>query len=152
MALLQIFFNSIVVVQARPLFKDRRNFAQMADRNLYGQFPVRGLFQALAIAAMCLHEQAASRPLIADVVTALNFLASQSYHRVQPPMMTSVMIPEEKVNVGNASSRSRASNQAQENVSKHIAFPMRGKEREQAVAAASAWKEKRKDEKDIELM
>jgi serine/threonine-protein kinase PBS1 len=156
MALLQIFFNSIAVVQARPLFKDRRNFAQMADRNLYGQFPVRGLFQALAIAAMCLHEQAASRPLIADVVTALNFLASQSYHRVQPPTMTSAMIPEEKVNVGNASSRSRAGNQAQENVSKHTAFPVGGKEREQAVAEArlwgEAWREKMKDEKGLELL
>ncbi|KAH7291555.1 hypothetical protein KP509_29G021700 [Ceratopteris richardii] len=67
-----------LVAWARPLFKDRRKFGQMADPKLQGQFPVRGLFQALAVAAMCLHEQAASRPLIADVVTALNFLASQT--------------------------------------------------------------------------
>ncbi|MCO5547480.1 hypothetical protein L7F22_000930 [Adiantum nelumboides] len=67
-----------LVAWARPLFKDRRKFGQMADPKLRGHFPVRGLFQALAVAAMCLHEQAASRPLIADVVTALNFLASQT--------------------------------------------------------------------------
>ncbi|KAI5083286.1 hypothetical protein GOP47_0003029 [Adiantum capillus-veneris] len=67
-----------LVAWARPLFKDRRKFGQMADPKLKGHFPVRGLFQALAVAAMCLHEQAASRPLIADVVTALNFLASQT--------------------------------------------------------------------------
>lgn len=67
-----------LVAWARPLFKDRRKFSQMADPRLQGHFPVRGLFQALAVAAMCLHEQAATRPLIADVVTALNFLASQS--------------------------------------------------------------------------
>ncbi|KAH7291556.1 hypothetical protein KP509_29G021700 [Ceratopteris richardii] len=72
------FKYNLLCHQARPLFKDRRKFGQMADPKLQGQFPVRGLFQALAVAAMCLHEQAASRPLIADVVTALNFLASQT--------------------------------------------------------------------------
>lgn len=49
----------------------------MADPKLEGNFPVKGLFQALAVSAMCLHEQAASRPMIADVVTALDFLASR---------------------------------------------------------------------------
>jgi len=36
---------------------------------------MRGLFQALAIAAMCLLEDANARPLIGDVVTALEVLA-----------------------------------------------------------------------------
>lgn len=40
---------------------------------------MRGLYQALAVAAMCLQEQAATRPLIGDVVTALSYLASQTY-------------------------------------------------------------------------
>ncbi|MCD9645195.1 Serine/threonine-protein kinase pbl27 [Datura stramonium] len=35
--------------------------------------------QALAVAAMCLQEQASTRPLIGDVVTALTYLASQTY-------------------------------------------------------------------------
>lgn len=40
---------------------------------------MRGLYQALAVAAMCLQEQAATRPFIGDVVTALSYLASQTY-------------------------------------------------------------------------
>ncbi|KAF5207199.1 kinase-like protein [Thalictrum thalictroides] len=68
-----------LVAWARPLFKDRRKFSQMADPALQGQYPSRGLYQALAIAAMCVQEQPSMRPLIADVVTALSYLASQKY-------------------------------------------------------------------------
>ncbi|CAA2933630.1 serine threonine- kinase CDL1-like [Olea europaea subsp. europaea] len=68
-----------LVAWTRPLFKDRKKFYTMADRALEGQYPVRGLYQALAIAAMCVQEQPNMRPRIADVVTALNYLASQIY-------------------------------------------------------------------------
>ncbi|KAH7676771.1 Non-specific serine/threonine protein kinase protein [Dioscorea alata] len=68
-----------LVAWARPLFKDRRKFPKMADPLLQGHYPMRGLYQALAVAAMCLQEQAATRPLIGDVVTALSYLASQTY-------------------------------------------------------------------------
>ncbi|XP_020522959.1 serine/threonine-protein kinase PBL27 isoform X2 [Amborella trichopoda] len=68
-----------LVAWARPLFNDRRKFPKMADPLLQGRYPMRGLYQALAVAAMCLQEQAATRPLIGDVVTALSYLASQSY-------------------------------------------------------------------------
>uniref|UniRef100_A0A0D9WFT5 Protein kinase domain-containing protein n=1 Tax=Leersia perrieri TaxID=77586 RepID=A0A0D9WFT5_9ORYZ len=68
-----------LVAWARPLFKDRRKFPKMADPLLEGRFPMRGLYQALAVAAMCLQEQAATRPFIGDVVTALSYLASQTY-------------------------------------------------------------------------
>lgn len=68
-----------LVAWARPLFKDRRKFPKMADPLLQGHYPMRGLYQALAVAAMCLQEQAATRPLIGDVVTALSYLASQIY-------------------------------------------------------------------------
>eukprot|EP00850_Spirogloea_muscicola_P000090 SM000001S04492 [mRNA] locus=s1:504834:505459:+ [translate_table: standard] len=61
------------------MFKDRRKFPTMADPLLQGHFPMRGLYQALAVAAMCLQEQAATRPLISDVVTALTYLAAQKY-------------------------------------------------------------------------
>lgn len=40
---------------------------------------MRGLYQALAVASMCIQEQAAARPLIGDVVTALSYLANQAY-------------------------------------------------------------------------
>ncbi|MCO5591503.1 hypothetical protein L7F22_045487 [Adiantum nelumboides] len=71
-----------LVAWARPLFKDRRKFPQMADPMLQGRYPTRGLYQALAVAAMCLQEQAAHRPLIGDVVTALTYLSSQTYDPV----------------------------------------------------------------------
>ncbi|KAI6669102.1 hypothetical protein NL676_003987 [Syzygium grande] len=68
-----------LVAWARPLFRDRRKFSQMADPTLQGQYPARGLYQALAVAAMCVQEQPNTRPVIADVVTALSYLASQEY-------------------------------------------------------------------------
>lgn len=62
-------------MQAQPLFKDRGKFTLMADPALEGNFPTKGLYQALAVAAMCLQEEANARPLISDVVTALEYLA-----------------------------------------------------------------------------
>ncbi|PKA57651.1 Serine/threonine-protein kinase PBS1 [Apostasia shenzhenica] len=73
-----------LVAWARPLFKDRRKFPKMVDPMLHGHYPMRGLYQALAVAAMCLQEQAATRPLIGDVVTALSYLASQTYDPSTP--------------------------------------------------------------------
>ncbi|KAK9013883.1 hypothetical protein V6N11_005061 [Hibiscus sabdariffa] len=64
---------------ARPRFKDRRNFSQMADPLLQGQYPMKGLYQALAVAAMCVQEQPNMRPAISDVVNALNYLTSHKY-------------------------------------------------------------------------
>lgn len=61
------------------MFKDRRNFSRMIDPRLQDQYPVRGLYQALAITAMCVQEQPNMRPAIADVVMALNYLSSQKY-------------------------------------------------------------------------
>ncbi|XBI99191.1 hypothetical protein VPH35_019311 [Triticum aestivum] len=71
--------ESNLVAWARPMFRDRRKFCQMADPLLQGRYPKRGLYQALAVAAMCLQEKAASRPLIGDIVTALSYLASQHH-------------------------------------------------------------------------
>ncbi|XP_062199394.1 probable serine/threonine-protein kinase PBL23 [Phragmites australis] len=59
---------------ASPRFKDKRRFAEMADPLLQGAYPTKGLYQALAIAAMCLQEDATMRPAISDVVTALEYL------------------------------------------------------------------------------
>lgn len=48
----------------------------MADPLLEWKFPLKGLYQALAIAALCLQEEASNRPLISDVVTALRYIAT----------------------------------------------------------------------------
>ncbi|CAJ1956040.1 unnamed protein product [Sphenostylis stenocarpa] len=91
-----------LVAWARPLFKDRKRFCEMVDPLLLGQYPVRGLYQALAIAAMCVQEQANMRPVIADVVTALNYLESQKYD----PQIHSI----QSSTKGSTSSRPRSNN------------------------------------------
>ncbi|KAJ0102077.1 hypothetical protein Patl1_04259 [Pistacia atlantica] len=66
-----------LVAWATPLFRDRRKFTLMADPLLEGNYPLKGLYQALAVAAMCLQEEATTRPLMSDVVTALEYLANK---------------------------------------------------------------------------
>lgn len=66
----------------------------MLDPELQGHYPFRGSYQALAIAAMCVQEEPSLRPVVADVVTALAYLASQTYdpevHPVQNPRRPNV--------------------------------------------------------------
>ncbi|KAG2688254.1 hypothetical protein I3760_09G086500 [Carya illinoinensis] len=64
-----------LVTWAQPLFSDRKKYILMADPLLRGRYPVKGLYQALAVAAMCLQKEADTRPLIGDVVTALEYLS-----------------------------------------------------------------------------
>ncbi|XP_073056830.1 probable serine/threonine-protein kinase PBL7 isoform X1 [Primulina eburnea] len=78
-----------LVSWAKPLFKDRKKFYLIVDPALEGRFPVRGLYQAIAITAMCVQEQPSLRPLVADIVTALNFLASQKYDPSIDPIQCS---------------------------------------------------------------
>ncbi|KAK1320048.1 Serine/threonine-protein kinase PBS1 [Acorus calamus] len=68
-----------LVVWARPFLKDKRKFVQMADPLLQGRFPTRSLHQMIAISSMCLQEEPKFRPLIGDVVVALEYVASQPY-------------------------------------------------------------------------
>ncbi|PRQ28498.1 putative protein kinase RLK-Pelle-RLCK-VIIa-1 family [Rosa chinensis] len=67
--------EQILVSWAQPLLKDRSKFSLIADPLLRGNFPVKGLHQALAIAAMCLNEEADCRPVMSDVVLALEHLS-----------------------------------------------------------------------------
>ncbi|KAJ6397090.1 hypothetical protein OIU77_022016 [Salix suchowensis] len=71
-----------------PLFKDKSKFTAMADPLLEGNYSQKSLYQALAIAAMCLQVEADTRPLMADVVTALEFLTGPIEEKkptVSPP-------------------------------------------------------------------
>ncbi|GKU86087.1 hypothetical protein SLEP1_g659 [Rubroshorea leprosula] len=65
-----------LVTWAQPTFREPSRFPELADPLLGGDFPVRGLNQAVAAAAMCLQEEPEVRPLISDVVTALSFLGN----------------------------------------------------------------------------
>lgn len=67
-----------LVMWSRPFLKDRRKSFQIVDPLLEGRFSARSLHQAIAITVMCLQEQASFRPLISDIVVALEYLASQA--------------------------------------------------------------------------
>lgn len=64
----------MLLLQAQPLLEDREKFSLMADPLLKDNFPVKGLFKALAVAAMCLQAEADTRPLMSDVVSALQHI------------------------------------------------------------------------------
>ncbi|KAL2518558.1 Protein kinase superfamily protein [Abeliophyllum distichum] len=65
-----------LITWAQPLFKDKKKFHFIADPLLEGNYPEKALYQALAVAAMCLQEEATTRPLSSDVVTALEYLST----------------------------------------------------------------------------
>lgn len=55
----------------------------MADPLLEGNYPMKNLYQALGIAAMCLQEEADTRPYISDVVIALEYLSSDKTAKLE---------------------------------------------------------------------
>lgn len=57
----------------------------MADPLLQGNYPEKGLYQALAVAAMCLSEEASLRPIMSDVINALEYLCA---HNIQEEDLT----------------------------------------------------------------
>ncbi|XWS27871.1 hypothetical protein CRYUN_Cryun25bG0017000 [Craigia yunnanensis] len=61
----------------------RMNFTLMADPLLDGNYPIKNLHQVLAVAAMCLQEEANARPLMIDVVTALEYLTTSNEPEVR---------------------------------------------------------------------
>ncbi|KAM5563134.1 putative serine/threonine-protein kinase PBL26 [Rosa sericea] len=71
-----------LVTWAEPVFKDPHKFPKLADPLLQGDYPVRALNQAVAVAAMCLHDEAPARPLMRDVVSALSFLGTDDEESV----------------------------------------------------------------------
>ncbi|GFP81925.1 serine/threonine-protein kinase pbs1, partial [Phtheirospermum japonicum] len=133
-----------LVAWARPLFKDRRKFPKMADPLLQGRYPMRGLYQALAVAAMCLQEQAATRPLIGDVVTALTYLASQTYDSKNSPDFRNSGAELRRIETGGGGSgRKGGCLYEPERTGRGRETPRnpRDAERERAVAAAKSWGE-----------
>ncbi|KAK9063977.1 hypothetical protein SSX86_017849 [Deinandra increscens subsp. villosa] len=67
-----------LVSWSRPFLKDRKKFVLLVDPMLQGRVPVRSVHHVVAVTAMCLQEQANFRPLIGDIVVALEYLASQA--------------------------------------------------------------------------
>lgn len=71
-------FHSLLL-QARPFLNDRRRFNRLPDPLLQGRYPHRPFHQLVVITSMCLQEQPHVRPIIRDVVVALNHVAAQPY-------------------------------------------------------------------------
>ncbi|XP_026428674.1 probable serine/threonine-protein kinase PBL7 [Papaver somniferum] len=63
---------------ARRLLRSKK-FKEIADPLMKGQYPYRGLVQALGLVKMCIHRKFIKRPPIAEVVTTLSKIASQIY-------------------------------------------------------------------------
>ncbi|KAI7755670.1 hypothetical protein M8C21_030945, partial [Ambrosia artemisiifolia] len=85
--------NQEFIVESRPFLKDRKKFVQLADPLLQDRFPARCMHHVVAIIAMCLQEQANFRPLIGDIVVALEYLASQAELSENPKASTFVSHP-----------------------------------------------------------
>ncbi|GMI79424.1 PBS1-Like 23 [Hibiscus trionum] len=66
-----------LVTWAKPLMDHRRKFILLADPLLGGGYPIKGLHQALTVAAMCLQEEPSLRPLMSYVVAALECLITR---------------------------------------------------------------------------
>ncbi|XP_027364569.1 probable serine/threonine-protein kinase PBL25 [Abrus precatorius] len=84
-----------LVSWAQPLFRDPKRYPDMADPILNKQFPEKDLNQVVAIAAMCLQEEAEARPLISDVVTALSFLSTAPTEVIPPSLPPATSISKE---------------------------------------------------------
>ncbi|KAL0857960.1 hypothetical protein Bca101_063114 [Brassica carinata] len=106
---------------AQPVFKEPSRFPELADPSLEGVFPEKALNQAVAVAAMCLQEEATLRPLISDVVTALGFLGTAPDGTIAVPRYDEVRPPQPSA--GETSGED----------------PMAPEERERAVAEAMEW-------------
>ncbi|KAL2325290.1 hypothetical protein Fmac_024348 [Flemingia macrophylla] len=94
---------------AQPIFRDPKRYPDMADPVLHKNFPEKDLNQVVAIASMCLQEEADARPLISDVVTALSFLSTAP---VTVPRKVSESDSELKSSKGSHKARSRSSSRS----------------------------------------
>ncbi|XP_068664673.1 probable serine/threonine-protein kinase PBL25 isoform X2 [Aristolochia californica] len=135
-----------LVTWAQPIFKDQRRYPELADPLLKGEFPVRGLNQAVAVCAMCLQEEAFVRPLIADVVTALSFLTipdtTPAPASVPPnPEGTSSSLPDNKKPESDSSSDGKKCHKKHSDNRKRdtSAEERSAEERQRAVAEAMEW-------------
>ncbi|KAH9605100.1 hypothetical protein KSS87_000266 [Heliosperma pusillum] len=114
-----------LVTWATPFFRDPSRHPELADPLLRGDFPLKGLNQAIAIASMCLQEEAIARPVMCDVVTALTFLtgAPKEADTSPIPSSNSNSSPISEVSLGRSSNHDEQS----------------AEERQRAIAEAIEW-------------
>ncbi|KAL6516242.1 putative serine/threonine-protein kinase pbl26 [Orobanche gracilis] len=120
-----------LVAWAEPIFREPNRFSELADPLLRGDFPRKNFNQAIAVAAMCLQEDATIRPLIRDVVTALTCLPSEP--------------PETRYHSPVSTPSPQMTSNTDESQEREI---LAAKEREKAVAEAIAWGSKSRHNSD----
>ncbi|KAJ0966754.1 hypothetical protein J5N97_023671 [Dioscorea zingiberensis] len=64
---------------SRPFLYDRRRFTELADPLLQGHYPLRAFYQLVSVTSLCLHDHPETRPLMHEVVSALEYVASQPF-------------------------------------------------------------------------
>ncbi|CAO2839891.1 unnamed protein product [Amaranthus hypochondriacus] len=74
-----------LITWAQAYLGNPTKYHELADPLLGGDYPEKGLNQAVAIAAMCLQEEETARPFMSDVVTALNYLTLDSENGCNSP-------------------------------------------------------------------
>lgn len=101
-----------LVTWAQPIFREPKRFPDLADPRLNKEFPVTGLNQAVGICAMCLQEESAVRPLVADLVAALSFLSMPQPIPAPSPATPDNFSPppEQKMDYPNAADGSKHDN------------------------------------------
>lgn len=82
------------LLQAQPMFKDQKRYKDIVDPLLRRQYPEKSLNQAVAVAMMCLQDEPASRPLMTDVIVALNHLAVPSDGEIDISEQENPLIPD----------------------------------------------------------
>lgn len=85
--------------QSRHFLTDKRKYHQLADPLLQGRYPLRPFQQLIAVILTCLQEHPRVRPVMADVVVALDYVASQPYvsepdpEKISPPPASPSVTP-----------------------------------------------------------
>lgn len=120
----EFWFSGLCSEQAEPVFKEPTRYSELADPLLRGNFPPKSLNQTVAVAAMCLRDDAYVRPLMTDVVTALSYLGQGPDAWTASPLSApSSPFDDRLAENGNENNRDEVS----------------ARERQQAVAEAIEW-------------
>lgn len=72
---------NFLVKQAETRIKNPQKYSELVDPLLKGNYPKADLSQVLAIAAMCLSNDASVRPSMSDVVAAFASLMQDPIHQ-----------------------------------------------------------------------
>ncbi|KAJ3676370.1 hypothetical protein LUZ60_003782 [Juncus effusus] len=128
--------EQVLVTWAQPMFKDPQRYKELADPLLRGDFPEKGLNQAIAVAVMCLQEEATSRPLMTDVCVALNYLTQPP----DPDANSEISGPQLSIpQIGSFSIGETSERKGKEKVDEEEDEEKREEERRRAVKEAMEW-------------